>query len=238
MIQLYNEDCLKVFQYIDDRSIDCVITDCPYHVISGGCTNLEDRLGGFLNADNVDVKDGKMFQHNDIQFSEWMPHIYRVLKDKTHCYIMVNHRNLKSLWEEAEKCGFIFQNLLVWDKGNSTPNKWYMNSYEVILMLRKGKAKNINNMGEKNILRIPNVKNKVHPTEKPSELMRILVENSTKPGETVLDPFMGVGGVGVACQEAGRNFIGIEIDEKYYDVAVDRTTGKKQMSIEDLIKQI
>lgn len=148
-IQLYNNDCMNVFKYIDDESIDCVVTDCPYHVIAGGCTNLKDRLGGFLDTKDKNVKGGKLFDNNDIQFSEWLPHVYRVLKDGTHCYIMVNHRNLKSLWQEAEKCGFVFQNMLVWDKGNSTPNKWYMNSYEVILMLRKGKAKNINNMGEK-----------------------------------------------------------------------------------------
>ena len=108
---------------------------------------------------------------------------------------MINPRNLKELQQSAEDAGFIFQNLIVWDKGNSVPNKYYLNAYELILMLRKGKAKNINNMGTKNILRVPNIiRTKKHPTEKPAELMQILVENSSNPGDTVLDPFMGVGG--------------------------------------------
>lgn len=136
---------------------------------------------------------------------------------------MVNARNLLDLWQNAIDVGFQFQQLLVWDKGNSTPNKYYLNSYELILMLRKGKAKNINNMGDKNILRVPNIiRTKEHPTEKPADLMKILVRNSSEENETVLDPFMGVGGTGVACKTLNRNFIGIEIDEKYFNVAKKR----------------
>ena len=181
---------------------------------------------------------GKAIEHNEIEFKEWLPEIYRVLKEGTHCYIMINPRNLKDLQEESEKAGFVFQNLLVWDKGNSLPNKYYMNSYELILMLRKGKARNINFMGTSNILRVPNVvRNKKHPTEKPAELMEILIKNSTNEGDTVLDPFMGVGGTGVACKELRREFVGIEIDEKYYGIADERINKKpewEQMTIYDL----
>ena len=154
-------------------------------------------LCGVLNDANTNTyaKEGKLFKHNDIQFKEWLPEVYRVLKPGTHCYIMINPRNLKYLWQDAEDVGFVFQNLLVWDKGNVTPNKYYLNSYELILMLRKGKAKNINNLGSKNILRVPNIIGcKLHPTEKPCELMQILVENSSEVDQVVLDPFMGVGG--------------------------------------------
>ena len=270
MIELHNADCMKVFPTIPDGSVDLVVTDCPYRIISGGCTNLENRLGGFLNRDDSPkirkgthghrylgeskhcnlgsifdeynqgtyVKEGKLFKHNDIEFSEWLPEVYRVLKDGTHCYIMVNARNLKDLWVEAEKVGFTFQNLLVWDKGNATPNKYYMNSYELILMLRKGPARNINDMGQKNILRVPNVLGiKYHPTEKPVELMMILIENSSNEGDVVLDPFMGVCGGGIACKRLNRNFIGIEIDEKYFKIAEKRLEQKEQMSIFDLMKE-
>lgn len=195
MIELHNEDCMKVFPLIPDGSVDLVVTDCPYRIVAGGCTNLENRLGGFLNRDEGNVRNGKLFDNNEIEFSEWLPEVYRVLKDGTHCYIMVNARNLKDLWEEAEKAGFVFQNLLVWDKLNVTPNKFYMQAYELILMLRKGRARYINDMGQKNILRIPNtIGIKYHPTEKPVELMQVLVENSSSEGDVVLDPFMGVGG--------------------------------------------
>lgn len=245
-VTLFNDDCLNVLKSMETESIDCVVTDCPYHIASGACTNDAVKIGrsrkrkgggcyvgdtGHVNLggifDEFDewcyTKDGKLFKHNSIEFSEWLPEIYRVLKNDTHCYIMINPRNLKELQQAAEKVKFQFQQLIVWDKGNATPNKYYLNAYELILMLRKGKAKNINVMGTKNILTIPNIiRTKKHPTEKPAELMQILVENSTNPGDTVLDPFMGVGGVGVACKNCGRNFVGIEIDEKYYEVAEDR----------------
>lgn len=90
-------------------------------------------------------------------------------------------------------------------------------------MLRKGKAKNINNMGTKNVLKISNIiGNKKHPTEKPIDLMEVFVVNSSQENELVLDPFMGVGSTGLACIKNNRNFIGIEIDENYFNIAKSR----------------
>lgn len=258
---IHNADCLDILKTIGSETIDCVVTDCPYHIVSGGCTNDVVKIGRYRETSGVlshrldnaksedeeraiqSTRQGKIFEHNDIEFSEWLPEVYRVLKNDTHCYIMVNPRNLKELWGEAEQVGFDFQQLIVWDKGNATPNKWYMNSYELILMLRKGRAKNINIMGTWNILRVSNVvRVKYHPTEKPVELMEILIENSTSKGDTVLDPFMGSGSTGIACKELGREFIGIEIDKKYYDIAEKRMSGtierdqiEGQTSIFDLI---
>ena len=77
--------------------------------------------------------------------------------------------------------------------------------------------------GTKNILRIPNIiGTKTHPTEKPVELMKILIENSSNKDDIVLDCFMGTGSTGIACINANRKFVGIEIDKKYYDIAVRR----------------
>lgn len=225
---LYNEDCLKVLDTLPDESIDLVVTDCPYHIVQGGCTNIprKDEPRGIFNRRNAftqqNAKTGKLFDFNDIKFSEWLPKVYRVLKQNTHCYIMINGRNLMELQQECEKAGFTFQNLLVWDKGNATPNRYYLNACEFILMLRKGKARSINNMGEKNILRIKNIKGKQHPTEKPVDLMKVLVENSSNKNEIVLDPFMGVGSTVLAAKELNRKYIGIEIDEKYYIIAKEK----------------
>lgn len=238
MYELYNGDCLDVLKNIPDESIDLVVTDCPYHIVKGGCTNIprKDETGGILNRRNTfireDVTNGKIFKNNDIEFDDWLPDVYRVLKDGTHCYIMINARNLKELQDEAEKVGFKFQNIIIWNKGNATPNRYYLNAYEMILMLRKGKAKNINNMGTKNIIDIKNIRgNKQHPTEKPVELNKIFIENSSNEGEIVLDPFMGVGACGVACLELNRKFLGIEIDENYYNIAFNRI---KECSSEDV----
>ena len=230
-MRLYNDDCLNVFRTIADESIDLVVTDCPYHIESGGMTNKNNKTGGML-AKQQNTKNGKLFDKNEIEFADWLPEIFRILKNETHAYIMINPRNLKDLWQAAEDVGFVFQQLLVWDKGNQTPNKFYMNSYELILMLRKGRAKYINDMGTKNILRIPNImRTKMHPTEKPEELMQILIANSSNESDLVLDPFMGVGGCGLACKTLHRDFIGIEIDEKYFAIAQERIESEdKQLT--------
>lgn len=256
-MELYNEDCLERMKSMNSESVDLIVTDCPYHIVSGGCSNgaygnnkepsgisqrhkeiaktkqgyiLEGTkhiaLFGILNDNDFTTyaRQGKLFKHNDIKFSDWLPEVYRILKPGKHIYIYISARNIKELQVEAEKVGFKYQQIIIWKKNNATPNKYYLNSYEMILMMRKGKARNINNMGTKNLLEIPNILGgkKTHPTEKPVELNEIFISNSSDEGETVLDPFMGTGSCGVACKNLARNFIGIEIDEKYFNIAKER----------------
>lgn len=257
MVKLIQGDCLEALKNIPDESIDLVVTDCPYKIVAGGVTIEErkDETKGILrkraisdgtacsnkwikkDLDDVPcaVRSGKMFKHNEISFSAWLPEIYRVLKRGSHCYIMINGRSLKDLQTAAEqaagkkKKGFQFVNLLAWRKNNKTPNKYYMQQLEFVLLLRKGKARNINNMGTSNCIDVPNIiGKKKHPTEKPVELMSIFVENSSDVGDVVLDPFMGSGSTGVACVNAGRNFIGIELDKQYFDIASQRIERGKQ----------
>lgn len=237
-MQLFNDDCLNVLKNIPSESVDLVVTDCPYHIVSGGCTTIpkNNEPGGIFDRRSTftqeNAKSGKLFDNNEILFSEWLPEIYRVVKDSSHIYIYINARNLCELQTEAEKCGFIFQNILIWDKGNVTPNRYYLNGYEMILMLRKGSAKNINNMSAKNIIYVDNIiGDKTHPTEKPVAVNRYLIENSSNINDVVLDPFMGTGSCGIACRELKRDFIGVEIDKKYFDIAKERienTNMRKQ----------
>lgn len=203
---IYNEDCIQGMKKLPDNSIDLIVTDCPYHIVAGGCSNIprKDEPSGIFNRRNTftqkNAKSGKLFDNNDVEFKEWLPEIYRIVKPNSHVYIMINARNLKELQSECEKVGFKFQQLIVWNKGNATPNRYYLNSCEFILMLRKGNARNINNMGTKNILSIPNIRgNKTHPTEKPVDLMKILIENSSNENDIVLDPFFGTGSTLIAC---------------------------------------
>ncbi len=169
------------------------------------------------------VKDGKMFEYNEIEFSEWLPLVYKVLKKGTHCYLMINGRNLAELTKQAEKVGFIWQQLLVWKKGNATPNKYYMNACEYILMLSKRPARNIDNMGRKNVIEVSNIiGNKTHPTEKPVALLKVLIEASSNKGDLVLDMFCGTGSTLVAAKELGRNYIGVDIDAGYCEIAKER----------------
>lgn len=106
--------------------------------------------------------------------------------------------------------------------------RFYMSQYEYILFFRKGKGVQINNCGTSDILSIRNVKTKgedgknLHDTEKPVELMEVLVNNSSQPKQIVLDPFMGIGATGIACMRTGRKFIGYELDEQYFDISKNR----------------
>lgn len=222
-------------QRLNDESVDLIVTDCPYKIVAGGIT--VENLGGvfrttsdgtncsnkWLKADSSRpsaVKDGAMFAHNDITFDEWLPECYRVLKPSTHCYVMINGRNLKDLQVSAENAGFVYQNLLVWKKNNATPNKYFMQNGEFILMLSKRPARSINNLGEQTVFEIPNyIGNKYHPSEKPVELMKRFIEASSNVGDLVYDPFLGSGAVAKACIELDRDWLGSEIDPEYVDVA-------------------
>lgn len=129
---------------------------------------------------------------------------------------------------EAEKVGLHFIKSLIWLKDNKIMGKWYMSQFEYILFFRKGKAVPINCCGTSDVLQVPNKKLKdrdginLHDTEKPVKLMEQLVLNSSKEGDFVMDPFMGIGSTGIACKKNGRNFIGVELDPKYFYIAGER----------------
>ncbi len=78
---------------------------------------------------------------------------------------------------------------LIWKKNNCTPNKFYMKNCEFVVMARKGGERWINNKGTKQCIEIDNIRGKNHPTEKPIELMEILIKNSSLENELVLDLF-------------------------------------------------
>lgn len=173
-------------------------------------------------------KKGQVFAYNNIDCSEYAPEFYRVLKDGSHCYVMTNHVNLIKMLNTFTNCGFHFIKCLIWDKGNKIMGQYYMSQFEYIMFFRKGKGIKINHCGTSDILSYPNIKtkdengNNLHDTEKNVDLMEVLVNNSSKEGEIVLDPFMGIGSTGIAAVRNGREFIGIEIDNKYYDIAMQR----------------
>lgn len=227
-ITLYNDDCLNVFTTIENNSIDLIVTDPPYRTLTGGDTNPEkyQRPKGMLGGDR------KLFKYqNNINVSEWMPELFRVLKDGTHAYIFTNFLNLREMLNTAIDVGFQIHTLLVWEKNNCTPSQFYMKNCEYVLFLRKGRAKWINNIGDsKTVHLFNNVVNKSHPTEKPVDLLKFYIANSSDEGDLVLDPFMGSGSTGVACKELKRDFIGIEIDTNYYNIAENRINKAKNIN--------
>lgn len=219
--KILNEDCLETMARMPDNFVDLIVTDPPYLIVSGGMSN---KLGGiFDRSKHPHTATGKMFGENTITFTEWVGETYRVLKDNCHAYIMVSGRRLEELFEAIKNTRFEFQNLLVWDKGSVTPNRYYMQRTEFILMLKKGGSRTINNPGSHNIISIQNeVGKKTHPTQKPVELMSFLISNSTNINDLVYDPFMGSGTTAIACKNLGRRYIGSELSKEYCDIAKQR----------------
>ena len=216
-VKLYNDDCLNVLKDIEDNTIDLVVTDPPYEVITGG------RNGGVKGKPSGILTENKQLMKSIPKADLWLSECFRVMKDGTHIYIMTNTLNLTNYLNIINDVGFKLHNLLVWNKNNTTPNRWYMKNCEYVIFARKGFAKSINNPSSQTVHGYNNIiGNKKHPTEKPVDLMKLYVGNSSQVGDTVLDPFMGVGSTGVACKELGRNFIGVELDKQYFDIAKER----------------
>jgi len=221
-VNLICGDCLEVLKTIPSESVDCLVTDPPYRTITGGDSG--NRPKGMLKG-NKDI----FIHQNDIDIGDWFPLVYRVLKEGTHAYVFTNFLNLSEMLVVAKEFGFGLHNLLCWEKNNKTPSQYYMKNCEYVLFLRKGRAKYINNIGSSfTVHKFNNILgNKTHPCEKPTELLKFYISNSTKEGDTVLDPFMGTASCGVACMELKRDFIGIEKDCEYFKIAERRISEER-----------
>lgn len=230
-------DCLDVLTNIESASIDLVVTDPPYKLTQGGCKSQAIN-GHFKTSEKIatdGAKNGKIFKHNEINFQDWMPEIYRVLKNQTHFYCMCNAKNLQSVLNAGTDAKFIIQTVLVWSKGMHTPSQYYLPNIEFIVLFRKGNAKYINEMGSKALIEINGIRNKKHPSEKPIELFSLFVKNSSNKADVVLDPFAGHGSLALSCLKTERNFIVIEKDQNYYEVIKKRVGDFNKRPIQNAL---
>lgn len=217
---LYLGDCRAVLPSID--AVDCVVTDPPYLLTSGG------------NGDYADWQLAKDYDNSgkivecDLDWPDFMPLIFSALKDGSHCYTMCNNRHVQAMLNSAEASGLKFHNLLAWDKKSCTPNRYYMKNMEFTGFFYKKSSKYLNDCGSQQLMACQQENYGGHPTTKPVALMSYYVKNSTQRGETVLDPFMGVASTGVACAKLGRSFVGVEINEKYFDLSCKRIEAAYQ----------
>lgn len=210
-------DYLEVMKNIPPESIDLVITDPPYNI------NLQEYY-----YSNRKRKNYSSYVDTMIDFKKLAPELFRVLKNKSHCYIFCGYQTYAEIYEEFIKY-FKMENYLIWDKGWGT---WLAGNYgyrykhqtEICIYFSKGRRK-LSNPDLTNILRINRVikKEKVeHPTQKPIELLSILIRQSSNENDLVLDCFMGSGSVAVACKNTKRNWLGIELNPEYVKIAEER----------------
>lgn len=209
-VELILGDCLEVMREMPDNSVDAVITDPPY---------------GINYASNMRKVAFEVMASDDITNAAWLIFMTRLLKTGSALYCF-SRWDVLGTWKSLfEFFGLSVKNCLVWDKesyGMGDLQGSYAPSHEMILFASRGRHL-LRGGRTTDVIRTKRVHgNRVHPTEKPVELMVEIILKSTDEGDTILDPFMGSGTTGVACVQTGRNFIGIEIDPDYFAIAERR----------------
>ena len=218
--KLYQGDCLEVMCGIKDKSVDLIVTDPPYLMdYQSNRRKKEDRFDKIKND-----------KGNYMLIQDYLEECHRIMKDNTAIYCFCSWHNIDFFKNEFEK-HFKLKNILVWNKNNHGTGDLkgsYAPKHEFILFGHKGRTL----LREKRIADVidcPKISsNKLtHPTEKPQDLLEIFIRQSSDVGSIIFDGFMGTGSCGIAAKKLNRNFIGIELDEKYFNIAKDRIENIK-----------
>lgn len=222
--QIYQGDCLDLFRYLKERSVDLVVTD-PFYGSSG--------RDGSVHLENDVVYGNRMSSDSFIWFvRKYSKELFRVTKEYSHCYVFSDWRKFKDVQISFETNGWELKSLIVWNKGNGMGEFW-RSCHEFILFFTKKKPRKLTHGGCLNVINCKGVKNKekVHSTEKPVELFKFLIEASSYKNELVLDPFAGSGTIAKACLESGRKYLGFEIEPENIKLSIN----KKQFYNESLL---
>ena len=223
MVSLFNDDAINVLKTLPDKSVDLIVTDPPYEFGQGGS-------GGCFGEDNRPYHKSLEFVSKGIDNS-YLEEMCRVMK-KINCYFFCNKEQLRQYIDFFCDKGALVD-LLTWHKVNPTPmcNNKYLSDTEYILFFKEKGVKVYGTFETKRKWYVtPTNKSGKdsfdHPTVKPLFIVENLIENSSLEGETVLDCFMGTGTTGVAAVSKGRNFIGVEIVEKYFKTCQQRINSQ------------
>ena len=222
MFNVYQGDSRILLKELADNSVDLILTDPPYNVgMHATDIALKDRTDI-----NLRIAD---WDNQPFEPSEWAGEFIRVLKKTGNIFVFTGH-NLFGKWYDALDPQFDKSNFFVWCKSN-TPFQVFKVSFRssaelVFCAWNKGHTWNYQEHNEmRNYMETPmcmgteRLKEPHHPTQKPVKVMERLVKIASNPGDVVLDPFMGVGSTGVAAVGLDRKFIGMELDEAYFNAA-------------------
>jgi len=214
--ELSSVDAVRWLQHQPSESIDLVITDPAYESLE-----KHRAVGTTTRLKHSKASSNDWFRiFPNARFGELFAEIHRVLRRNTHFYLLCDAETMFVAKPQAEQAGFKFWKPLVWDKRTIGMGYHYRARYEFILFFEKGK-KRLNDLGIPDVLSVPRVHGG-YPAEKPVEISEILIGQSSQPGETVADPFMGSGSVGVAALRAGRRFLGNDLNPEAVTLAATR----------------
>jgi site-specific DNA-methyltransferase (adenine-specific) len=206
-VTLYCGDCLEVMKSLPDGSIDAVVTDPPYGI--GLKANYKSRKRGAL----AECNDFPPIVGDDKPFDP-APFLGFPVVVLFGANYYADRLPISGGW-------------VVWDKlnGLTSGRDWGFNDNsdcELVWTNVGNAARLVRHRWMGAMKESEHGQRRVHPTQKPVAVMVEIIEHYTHPGATILDPFMGTGTTGVACVQTGRNFIGIEIDPTYYEIAQRR----------------
>lgn len=214
--QIINADCLEVMKTFPDKSIDLVLTDPPYGIDYQSNMRVMSKQFDKIANDN-----------NNSRFEAYKE-LWRVLKDNTVIVVFCSFKNYADDYKEIEKY-FDIKNCIIWFKGGGGIGDLahsLSTDYEMAIVGHKGqcelRGKRHGSVWKSNKIN-PNVMS--HPTEKPVDIIGKMIDTFSDPDAIVLDPFLGSGTTAVACKQLNRNYIGIEISEKYCEIARQRVAS-------------
>ena len=207
---------MDTMKNIKDDSIELIVTDPPYGM-SFRSNHRSDRYDSIHWDDDLDWLD------------DWTEEAYRILGKDSHMYMFCSFNRVDRFKVSIEK-HFVLKNILIWEKNNTSMGDLlgdYAPKYEMILFATKGRRL-LNGGRDPNILRFSRTGNKLHPTQKPEDLIEYLISKSSFENDTVYDPFIGSGTTAIAAMGSKRNYIGSEIDSNYYNIARKRIEEKER----------
>ncbi len=245
--QILVGDCVDNMRKIKKESVDCIFADPPYNLQLGGDLHRP-------NESKVDAVDNDWDQFDSLKAydeftKEWLGAAHAALKPDGTIWVIGSYHNIFRLGYIMQDMGFWILNDVIWRKSNPMPNfrgRRFTNAHETMIWAAKSeKSKYYFNYDAMKSLnedlqmrsdwylplctggeRLKNDEGKkVHPTQKPESLLHRVIMSSTRPGETIMDPFFGTGTTGAVAKKLGRSFIGLERDDSYIDAASERIRG-------------
>jgi len=226
-LKIYLGDCLEIMPLLQDKSIDMIWTDPPY-----GHSNHDGDLNARLN-DHRGIENKPIANDSQEEFRRVidgsMREAVRLLKDDCCCCCCCGGGGPSPTFawvaNRLDSDGLEFFHSVIWDKVNPGLGWRYRRQHEMIMVAKK-RGSNLlwanKDFATANIISIFPDKKRVHPNEKPLSLVKKFISWHSNQGHLVFDPFLGSGTTLVACKELNRNGIGIEINEKYCEIAKKR----------------
>ena len=232
--RIYNEDCIAGINKLLDKSIDLIVTDPPYLHVKGGMKSKKYNVGTW--KDNSDMVT-KMSDFDKTKIYEFLNASIPKMK-KVNMYVFCSKLQLLHYFEYLSEHKKLKFDLLVWDKVKYSmkSTKFYTSDIEYIVRiyepgvsLRKvfvedGSKSDIALYLKKQSYSQPKGE---HGTMKPVEMLMNFINVASDENQLILDPFMGSGSTAIAAMNTGRNFIGFELDETYYNLANKRIAEHK-----------